>query len=344
MGLDNARKALEKKLDQLEALSFLTLQLVPENKFNIEVTRNKINNLSKEEIQERIKIADSYISELSKRFGLKVPIQELSSAYKEFRLVRKAGKIVYAAKPFFEGMFERPQNFFGENWKIFPNHTLFGLRPTQTEKERCEWFLPEADVYMDLCAFVNELLTLSKKTEYSLAINRLGKSLIRIIILRSFNLLEAYLNGIALDYASKHMEKITENILSLVFEWDFDKKRRRYLSTRDKIFKYIPLVTGKTHCPISENNCDEMRFILDEIEPLRDAIVHPSVAVYDGNQFSRDKLEVHLGLSKDTALKAVDNVIKLMRKIDKVIATDPRRLFWLRDRNQDGFFPDIVFK
>ncbi|MBL8012515.1 MAG: hypothetical protein JNN05_01570, partial [Candidatus Omnitrophica bacterium] len=112
--------------------------------------------------------------------------------------------------------------------------------------------------------------------------------------------------------------------------------------TRDKVFKYIKLITGMD-CPFSESNSDEMRFIFKDIEDFRDAIVHPNIFSFSGTAY-KPKMNGHLRLCHEFALEAVDKTIKLIRIIDKMVAKDRKsRLFWMFDRTADGVFPEEAF-
>jgi hypothetical protein len=90
----------------------------------------------------------------------------------------------------------------------------------------------------------------------------------RSCILSCFNLVEAYLNGIAWDFAQD------EDVFA-----SLSKRQQKLISDsghvnlRDKILKYPAIVSGR---PLWDESNDTVAAFLDVFKPFRDSLVHPS--------------------------------------------------------------------
>ena len=89
----------------------------------------------------------------------------------------------------------------------------------------------------------------------------------RTVLISSFNLLEAYLNGLAWDY----LQKTPASSLSVIKTKLLNDSSS--VTIRDKILKYPKIVAGKE---VWENEPKEINDFIDIIKPLRDSLVHPS--------------------------------------------------------------------
>jgi hypothetical protein len=103
------------------------------------------------------------------------------------------------------------------------------------------------------------------------------------------------------------------------------------------------LIAGLEHPPLQESNCPEMNFVLEKSKSFRDAIAHASPWSNIGDPKSDDKLSQLFQIHYEDAEHTVDNVLKLVRKIDRHVSPETTRLFWLRERADDGYFPASVF-
>lgn len=96
---------------------------------------------------------------------------------------------------------------------------------------------------------------------------KLKKFASRTVLISSFNLLEAYLNGLAWDY----LQKTPASSLSVIKTKLLNDSSS--VTIRDKILKYPKIVAGKE---VWENEPKEINDFIDIIKPLRDSLVHPS--------------------------------------------------------------------
>jgi hypothetical protein len=90
----------------------------------------------------------------------------------------------------------------------------------------------------------------------------------RTCLLSCFNVIEAYFNGIAWEFAQRneHMERLSNNKRNLITDTGRTK-------LRDKILRY-PAIIGERS--LWDEKQDPVRTFLDEMKPFRDALVHPS--------------------------------------------------------------------
>jgi hypothetical protein len=130
----------------------------------------------------------------------------------------------------------------------------------------------------------------------------------RAIVLSCFNLIEAYLNGIAWDYCQ------TNNI-----EWLSKRKRdiiqdTYSVSTRDKLLKYPTILCG-FEC-ISPNEIDDF---LDLVKPFRDSLVHPSPFSAPEKFGGYNKLRKIYELNENVAVVTVAYMYKIIKEIHSAI-------------------------
>ncbi len=98
MGLENERKQLQKKLEQLEALLFVTFTFVEENRRNISSIRERLRSFTKTELKQAIGATDAFLKKMSDKFGLKSPLGEIVRFYKEIKAGIESGHVVYSGR------------------------------------------------------------------------------------------------------------------------------------------------------------------------------------------------------------------------------------------------------
>lgn len=131
---------------------------------------------------------------------------------------------------------------------------------------------------------------------------------VRSATLCCFNLMEAYLNGIAWDYVQTH------NIANL------SNTQRKLLedttsaSTRDKLRKYPEILTGKELWKEPDQEFDEF---IDVFKLFRDSLVHPSPFSAPEKFGGYDKLRLFYRIDGDTAISTADLLIRIIKKVHK---------------------------
>lgn len=143
----------------------------------------------------------------------------------------------------------------------------------------------------------------------------------RACILSCFNLIEAFLNGLAWDFS-----QAPENITNL------SEKKKKLLqdgTIRDKLIKYPEIISGKA---LWTENSEPVKSFMEQVKPFRDSLVHASPFSTPERYGGVDKLEhlyrIDIGKARQAARVSVEVIEKLFRHI-----RDPDVAFpdWLQD-------------
>jgi hypothetical protein len=141
-------------------------------------------------------------------------------------------------------------------------------------------------------------------------------------VIACFNLMEAYLNGIAWDYLRAADTATLSNRSKRLLE---DSSSA---SIREKLQKYPELIAG-----VSPWNTDEtdMAQFLDVVKPFRDSLVHPSPFAAPEKFGGYDKLRLLYRTDKETADLAASKTAKLVIRIHKHIKPDSPLPPWMAE-------------
>lgn len=205
---------------------------------------------------------------------------------------------------------------------------------------------PEDHLVKDLAVLYNDLLLFENKltererltcrqakntpvrTEIAEAIRRAG-TYRRMCLLACFNLIEAYVNGLAWEYAQ-------QNDISAL-----SKAKQRMIEEADgsivkRIINIPEIVSGKPS-PFSENSPPLSNFI-DTIKPYRDSIVHASPFDAPEKFGGYDKLQKIYELNGDTVREAVDITEQIISTIHQAIGGKNKLPAWFITRDDEGKF------
>lgn len=129
-------------------------------------------------------------------------------------------------------------------------------------------------------------------------------------VITCFNLMEAYLNGIAWDYLrTADTTGLSNRTLKLLED-------SSTASIREKLHKYPEIIAGTS--PWSMDDADLAQF-LDVVKPFRDSLVHPSPFTAPEKFGGYDKLRLLYRTDKETTDLAASSTAKLVLKIHKHI-------------------------
>jgi hypothetical protein len=347
LGLLKERAKYKKLCIEFEALQVVVQVATIESNRAAKEAMAELEMLKKAEVRKRNHILEAKISEIRKVFGAQVPNSVFVQLSERARAV--PGKDFLVPKFLVRNYFLSYGKVF-PNFDLLPEHASIGFHDG-TEREsvgEIEVYLLEAKLYEDMCGLFN----LAKEIAGRVSVHTQGKSktdskkleaCCRATTTSAFYFVESYLNGLAYDHYVTHMKTLDEKNKQILTEWDIQKDCPRYLSLREKILQYPRIILGSIHPPFQENNCVEVKFLLERVKVLRDAIAHPSpgpnlIKMEPGKErelFNAEFNEVE---------PIVDNSIALVRKIERLIRGDELRLDWLHERGGDGFFPDTVFR
>lgn len=152
-------------------------------------------------------------------------------------------------------------------------------------------------------------------------------------VIACFNLMEAYLNGIAWDYLS------TADTTGLS---NSDKKLLEDSTstpTRKKFWKYPEIICGSS--PWNMEDADVAVFF-DFIKPFRDSLVHPSPFAAPDRFGGYDKLRLLYRINKETVDLAAVTISKLLLKLHTHIKPDAPFPPWMEELRDKVEFKKIA--
>jgi len=167
--------------------------------------------------------------------------------------------------------------------------------------------------HSELKASKAEIASLGRKTAFAA----------RSAVLCCFNLMEAYLNGLAWDYVQTHdisrlsnrKRKLLEDTISV--------------SIRDKLEKYPRILAGEE---LWQEPDQELEGFIDTLKPFRDSLVHPSPFSAPDKFGGYDKLRLFYRIDYDTALLTADLLVKLVQRIHVHVYCDtPAAPEWITE-------------
>jgi hypothetical protein len=154
----------------------------------------------------------------------------------------------------------------------------------------------------------------------------------RACVLSCFNLIEAYINGLAWDYVHTHdilgLSKDNRNVLT---------ESERPVNIIDKLIK-IPRLVAERDKDLLFKTRDPLKSFIEVIKPYRDAIVHASPFAAPEKFGGYDKLSKIYDLNFSTVRFAVDITIAVIGEIHCFIGGDGDLPTWVLPRTEDGRF------
>ena len=309
----------------------------------LEQNREAINQANKRRLNEIIIELGQRIEKDRREHGIKVPNSLLVKYLVEANA--KKGWLLLLPKYIFEELIPK-FDLLMPDFVSFPDHLKIAIDPGnyRTKEGDFELYLIEAILFENMCALFNLAREYSKKEKIDSPkkIVKTGRAFLHSTVTTAYYFVEAYLNGIAFDYYVENKDELNEESKSLLTEWDYRTDRPKYITFRDKLVKYPRIILGVQHSPLQPNNCPEMEFIATKAKIVRDSIVHSSPAL-DLEAIETPKEKEFFQIDMTDAEEIVDKSVGLVRKIEIAIFGNDKRLFWLRERGVDGFFPDDVF-
>ena len=226
-----------------------------------------------------------------------------------------------------------------------PLHSTIHISPWGLQTE-----YPELHMLKDLAGSLNEAIEIEEKyltpyrtklwrelkqqrtrSEIAELIRRRNANL-RTCILSCFNLTEAYINGIAWDYAQTHdVSNLSQKNREILTE---DK---RPINIVTRLIRIPALVTERNTGPLHQTR-DPLKSFIEVIKPYRDAIVHASPFASPEQFGGYDKLSKIYDLNLTTVRTAVDVTVALIREIHQFVNGGNAMPPWFLKRNEGGLF------
>jgi hypothetical protein len=151
----------------------------------------------------------------------------------------------------------------------------------------------------------------------------------RSCILATFNLIEAFLNGLAWDFAhdAASMARLSKRQQELISD-------SHGATLREKIAKYPDIIAGK---PLALGEDLLVVAFLEDMKPLRDALVHPSPFSSPAKFGGRDKLRAFYRADAGSAEPIAAVAIEIITKVWDGVGAGKARPGWLSElRNLIG--------
>lgn len=154
----------------------------------------------------------------------------------------------------------------------------------------------------------------------------------RASVLSCFNLIEAYINGLAWDYVHAHdasgLSKDNRNVLT---------ESERPVNIIDKLVK-IPRLVAERDMGTLHQTRDPLKSFIEVVKPYRDAIVHASPFAAPEKFGGYDKLRKLYDLNLPTVRRAVDITLTVIGEIHRFVGGDGDLPAWVLLRGDDGSF------
>lgn len=172
-----------------------------------------------------------------------------------------------------------------------------------------------------------------KETRTKLAdLNRRGEANRRSCILSCFNLIEAYINGLAWDYVQTHdISSLSQDNRNVLTEFE------RPVKFIDKLIKIPRLVTEKDTGALHQSR-DPLKSFIEIVKPYRDAIVHASPFTAPEKFGGYDKLAKLYDLDLATVRQSVNLTVGLIGAIHNFVDGVDELPNWMPKRTEDGKF------
>jgi hypothetical protein len=153
---------------------------------------------------------------------------------------------------------------------------------------------------------------------------RIQEQAVRSCLLTCFNLIEAYFNGIAWDFAqdTDAFNKLSKKDRSRIVDIG-------HTNLREKVLKYPRIIAGH---PLWSETDEPVHRFLTELKPFRDSLAHPSPFSAPEKFGGYDKLhyfyKIDLGIAMITCKNTSDIIIRVHRHLNGDDAKIPD---WLSD-------------
>jgi hypothetical protein len=339
--MDKIRAEAKQLLREIEAIC--TLVKLADHKAHLAKLKESLAAWDETALRAFLEAAKQDIEGLRNYYGIKALNREIVELVD--RAENSSGNLVpLLPKHVWREMFDHYERVMPD-FADLPEHTDIAVNIShEAGPGKTELYILEAILYEDMACMFNltkeHQLALDQE-KGSLKAHKTLKALCRGTVASAFYFLESYLNGIAFDHYVTHESALDQKAREVLLEWDYKGNRARHLSIRDKALQYPRIILGLGAPPLNESNCPELDFITKNAKMLRDAIVHAAPRKYDPSL--TDKRQALYGIGVNEVEATVDNVVRLVRRIETLVRGNQRRLWWLYDRSSDGCFRDATF-
>ncbi|MDD1777226.1 MAG: hypothetical protein LUQ65_03585 [Candidatus Helarchaeota archaeon] len=345
----NLRKKVELMYRKYRVIMIFATAITETERRKIDRNLEVLPTMTRRKILLRLPELKNILEDLTERYGFKGNFRQMENLIDGKSTISGETNLLltksYIQKELFDH-YEQSLPIFSD----LPAHARIGIDVFGFRKQRgkVEFVLLEASLFEDVAALWNNILETSKllkntnndKPEIIKRMTALKRATAKAV----FNLIEGYLNGIALDILLIHDTTPAEKIK--LSEWDVEDSRPRPLSLRDKLLQYPKIAIQAKHPPLDESNCQEMAKILELEQRIRHSLIHPKPEpeVEHGCSAYRIREMVYIQLSIDEVAELCDLSIDLIKQISKTIGVEFGNVdLWIYKRDKSGRFPEEAF-
>jgi len=339
----------EKELRRFRALLILTNGLSVYERAKIDRHINSVHDKKEKTIKlnlEKIKEKNKKIEDFYVWRGEELVLEEIDNIV-ENKPKPKQDTYIYPRKFVIEQLFSKYYKA-QKNITKFPAHArinldIFNIREVGEESG---WLLLEASLFDDLCVHWNDTYDISNNNDPLNDMDPITQKRYRAYLNSSikaaFNLLEAYLNGLATDILLCNQPSKKER--TVLKEWDDENSKKCWLSLRDKMLQYPKIALGMDNPPLQESNCKSMKEILVAEKNYRHVLIHPNPQIDHLDLFDSREIRFYK-IDYDHGYEIIDNIIEYIFTVSNLL-TDifPSVDEWLSRRNESGKFDDSLFE
>ncbi len=340
--LPTFRTNLHRTFRKYRAVQILLNNPSPAELRRLDESLENIERMPGPELRRKARTFQTEYERFVKLYGVRGNIAEFEEILEDYAKAKKP--ILYVTRYDIERLFSRYESRFPDLGQL-PPHGRIGIEVggRRAAGTSANTFLLEASLFEDMAALWNaglEATTAAAPATSTLQQNKHAAALRRATTKAAFNLLEGYLNGIAVDIQLTTDVSAKEKVL--LQEWDDAKKRPVRLSLRDKILQYVKLASGSDHPPIQETSSKAMAVVLATEGAVRHALIHPTPRLLPRDETYRENVYLNLDLPE---VKAVcDAVVDLIREIRAAIGPKFGEVdWWLFQRDANDRYPEAVF-
>jgi len=275
MSIQFASEKLRKKIVFLiceyKAILALTFNLKPEDVEKLDGTRDRvIRQSTRKELDSLMRHWTGEVKRIRQTYKVCASPESLAAFLAKYE---DNPDYLLEVGAYFKA-FEDP-SLVSPQFAEWPRHAKIDLKSPHLDRGFVEIHVIEAEMFESMAAMFNDARKYHEQYKASgdKTAAKYTVALYRGSIFAAFGLLECFLNGVAYDYFVIHEPTLDDDIKSILTDWDSVKNRPRYLQLKDKISKYQTILLGQKHAPLQPTNCPELKYLLDQGVPLRDAHV-----------------------------------------------------------------------
>lgn len=209
------------------AVLILTNSLTPDERKKIDKTLENIQHMDVDKIAARLPELEKETKDLCKRYGVVGSLEDLEEIADT--KPRDDKPVIYVAKFAIDQLFTHYERRVPEYPKL-PPHARIGIERYGTKnKNEIEILTLEASLFEDMAALWNSALELNQSllSNYDKQGKKRLSALLRATAKAAFNLIEGYLNSLALDILVTQTVSDKEELL--LSEWDSVNSRSKFL-------------------------------------------------------------------------------------------------------------------